>query len=74
MCRRSDGVAEGKDGFEGAEGGFAVVGFFGFRQIGVGDEAGVVLFGVVALGAVGPALGEAGGGPEVVGVFREFFS
>ena len=66
-----DAVAELEDGLEGADGGLAVELFFGVGELVVGDEAGVLFFGVVAPGAEAPPLGDAFLRPEFVDVFRE---
>jgi hypothetical protein len=69
--RRYDAISEGDDRLEGLHGGVAVVLLLGFREVGVGDEVGVLLPGVVALGFPGPSLGRALGGPDVVGALGE---
>jgi hypothetical protein len=71
--RRDELVTHGEDGLDGGAHGDAIVFFLGVREFVVGDEAGVFLFLVVSMGAEGPAIGEALGGPDVVSIFGEAF-
>jgi hypothetical protein len=67
-------VTECKNGTEGAEGGFAVISFFGFGQVGIRDKTGMLLSSVIAGEVVRPTLGKARGRPKIVGVFGEALS
>jgi len=68
-----DGVSQHHDDLQRFERGVAVVGFFAFGQLGVGDEAGMFFPRVVPLGTQGPAVGEALPGPNIVVVLRQSF-
>lgn len=68
-----DGEAGFEDEFEGGLRGGAVVGFFGVGEVVVGDEAGVLLGGVVAHRAVAPAIIDAVLCPDFVYVFCHLF-
>ena len=64
-------VSQRHDCFDGLHGHFAVDVFFGFGKLRIGNEAWMTPGSVVAIRAMGPSIGQALRGLQVVGIFGE---
>jgi len=71
--RRHDLVSQRLHGFQRLDLGLAIIGLLLLWHVGVRDEAGLRLFRIVALGALGPAVGHPALSPRVVNVLRQPF-